>query len=266
MHKVDWVEANGVWLRYADDGEGDTTLILLHELGGTIDSWDYILDAFTDRYRVLRYDMRGFGMSEKVTGSYGLEDAIKDLEDLIKAMAISGSIVLVGAAVGAGIAMRMAAKHPRKINGLIALAPATEIAPERLDGAKKLPDMMDKFGLRALIDASLEEVFPDVFNADPERILRFAAQQGSADPDGYKAAYQMLLDGSYRPFLPNIECPTLVAAGIYDPIRPPELVEPVAKLIPNVVYKTVESGHFMAIQTPELAIEIINEGLARAGV
>ncbi len=49
-----------------------------------------------------------------------------------------------------------------------------------------------------------------------------------------------------------IACPVLVIAGSLDRVRPPALVEPVARLIPAARYQVLESGHYMAVQTPEL--------------
>jgi len=58
---IDWIEVNGAALRYELAGSGDRTLVLVHEMGGTLDSWDQVLPAFLPGRRVLRYDTRGAG-------------------------------------------------------------------------------------------------------------------------------------------------------------------------------------------------------------
>jgi pimeloyl-ACP methyl ester carboxylesterase len=65
---MDWLEANGVGLRYDLAGSGAKTLALVHEMGGSLDSWDMVLPALAADRRVLRYDTRGAGQSEKERG------------------------------------------------------------------------------------------------------------------------------------------------------------------------------------------------------
>jgi 3-oxoadipate enol-lactonase len=63
---MDWVETNGVVLPYERSGTGPVPLPLIHELGGSLEFWDPVLPAFQQDFQALRYDLRGFGMSEKV--------------------------------------------------------------------------------------------------------------------------------------------------------------------------------------------------------
>ena len=257
MHKVDWVQANGTWLRFAEDGARSATakgtVVLVHEMGGTLDSWDEVVPYLSDTYRVLRYDMRGFGLSQKIFGPYTVDDAISDLIGFMDAMKVQGPLALVGAAVGGGVAMRVAAKLPERVNALIALAPATEIAPERQAGARSMPGRILELGIRRLVDESIAPgSYPETLRDNPERFRRFQAQQSSMDPESFAATFGMLLDAKYLPYLGGIKCPTLVIAGEFDKTRPPSMVEPVARAIPGARFEVLPSCHFMAVQAPDL--------------
>jgi len=253
MHKIDWVQANGTWLRFAEDGAGDATVILIHEMGGTLDSWDEVVPHVADNYRVLRYDMRGFGLSQKIFGRYTVDDAISDLVGFIDAMGVRGPLALVGGAVGAGVAMRVAAMLPGRVSALIALAPATEIAAERQAGAKAMPARIAELGIRHLVDNQIAPgSYPEHLRDNPERVRRFHAQQSSMDPESFAATFTMLLEAEYLPYLGSIACPTLVIAGEFDKVRTPATVEPVAQAIPGARFEVIPSGHFMAVQTPDL--------------
>ena len=61
MH--DWIEANGASLRYELSGQGKETLVLIHELGETLESRDLVVPALQEKFRVLRYDQRGCHLS-----------------------------------------------------------------------------------------------------------------------------------------------------------------------------------------------------------
>ena len=58
---MNWIEVNGTSLRCELSGNGKTTLVLVHEMGGTLDSWDQVLPALNNARQVLRYDTRGAG-------------------------------------------------------------------------------------------------------------------------------------------------------------------------------------------------------------
>ena len=66
---MNWIEVNGTSLRYELSGGGPSTLVLIHEMGGTLDSWDQGLSGLNNGRQVLRYDTRGAGLSEKINGS-----------------------------------------------------------------------------------------------------------------------------------------------------------------------------------------------------
>ena len=72
---MDFVEANGVGLRCELSG-GDRTLMLVHEMGGSPESWDDVAPRFSKSRQVLRYDTRGAGLSQKVSGALGIDTMV----------------------------------------------------------------------------------------------------------------------------------------------------------------------------------------------
>ena len=65
--------------------------------------------------------------------------------------------------------------------------------------------------------------------------------------------------------MPRIACPVLVLGGGLDRVRPPALAEPVARAIPGARYQVLETGHYMAVATPELVAAAIGDFLDEAG-
>ena len=68
-----------------------------------------------------------------------------------------------------------------------------------------------------------------------------------------------------RPELATIACPVLVLGGALDRVRPPALAEPVARAIPGARYTLLQTGHYMAVETPELVAAAIGDFLDEVG-
>ena len=84
---MSWIEVNGASLRYDLSGNGREPLVLIHEVGGCMESWDDVLPAFQRDFRVLRYDQRGSGRSEKVR-TVTTELLLADLEAVLAGCAL----------------------------------------------------------------------------------------------------------------------------------------------------------------------------------
>ena len=93
---MDFIEANGAGLRCELSGGGDRTLVLVHEMGGSLESWDDVAPRFANSRRVLRYDTRGAGMSQKVRGELTLDTMADDIAALLDHFGIAGKVALAG--------------------------------------------------------------------------------------------------------------------------------------------------------------------------
>ena len=72
----------------------------------------------------------------------------------------------------------------------------------------------------------------------------------------------MLAAADMQDELARLTCPVLVIGGSLDRVRPPPLAESVAKAIPGARYVEIRTGHYMAVQTPDLISDCIDEFLA----
>jgi 3-oxoadipate enol-lactonase len=251
---MEWIETNGVVLRYELSGTGHIPLLLIHELGGSLEFWDPVLPSFQQAFRVLRYDLRGFGMSEKVT-TLRLDDLLGDIVGLLDALAITEPCHVVGPALGAGIALAFAAQHPARLRRLVVSSPATGVPPERRDQSLQRAEMVQRGGMRAAVEQSLNRSYPERFRDDPQRFEQYKRRWLTNDPEGFAAINRMLTEMDLTQQYSRITCPTLVIGCTYDTIRPPHEIEPIARQIPGARYIEAASGHFMPHQTPKLFLE-----------
>ncbi|MDA0661382.1 MAG: alpha/beta fold hydrolase [Proteobacteria bacterium] len=255
---MQWVEANGASLRCEVSGAGRETVVLIHELGGSLDSWDLTLPAFQDRFRVLRYDLRGFGMSEKTKGALSIDILNADLVALLDALGIAGPCHVVGIALGGGIGLGYAIAHPERVRRLVVTSPAigrpTAELRERLLSRAEL---VEKEGMRAVVDVSLNRSFPEDIRRAVVRFPAYWQRWLTNDPNGFAAINRMLAEMNLQPDLHRVACPTLVIGGEKDSILPPSVIEPIAAAIPGAVYQELDTGHFMHVQTPELFLDSV---------
>jgi pimeloyl-ACP methyl ester carboxylesterase len=262
-----WLATAEVALRYDLQGDGPETLLLLHEMGGSLESWDAILPLLLPRFRVLRHDQRGAGMSERPPGPLGMAAAGRDAVALLDALGIAGPVVPVGTAVGGAVALHLAASFPDRVRAVVATSPATGVPPEARPALEDRAAALAREGTRSVVDAGLDQGWPPVLRTDPARFAATRAQRLGASAEGWAATMRMLAGLDMQAELDRIRCPALILAGAHDLTRPPARVAPVAAAIPGSIFRTVESGHFMALQTPELlAAEItrfLDAGAAR---
>ena len=261
---MDFIEVNGTALRYDLSGSGAATLVLIHEMGGTLESWDMVLPKLSAKRRILRYDTRGAGLSQKVRGTLTIDTMVDDLMALMDALGIAGKVALAGVAVGGAIALSSAVRFPQRVAAVVASSPAIGVAPDRRAAVLARVERMEREGLHAVSD-SLDSSYPKQLRSDAVRFAAFRARWLGNDPASFGAIYRMLANMDLQPELQRIGCPALVIAGALDGTRPPALVEPVARAIPGARYAVLETGHYAPLQTPELYARTVTEFLATVG-
>ena len=257
-----WIDVNGVSLRYelSGAGAGAQTVVLVHELGGCLESWDETLPAFQQHFRVLRYDQRGFGQSEKVSGTlctYQLDDMVADIAALLDALAITSPVHVVGSALGAGIAAAFAARNRQRVARLVVQSLVTRSNPATRPHMVARAAEVERTGMRVQAQASLDRSYPEALRHDKNRFETYRARWITNDPQSFAAINRMLLDMEVDTELGDIACPTLSIGCQHDVMRPPTMVQELTKLIPGARYVEADSGHFMHAQTPALFAKMV---------
>ncbi|MEO8713967.1 MAG: alpha/beta hydrolase [Acetobacteraceae bacterium] len=258
---MDWIEVNGTSLRYDIAGHGPTTLVLVHEMGGTLESWEQVLPALSRTRRVVRYDTRGAGMSEKIRGGVTFDTMAADLIALLDALGIE-RVALAGCAVGGGIVLHTAARFPARVRAVVAMGPAIGVAPDRRAATIARAEAIERLGPAGVIEESFAASYPSEVRHDAEQYRRFRARWLANDPESYGAIYRMLVEARVTEELPKIACPALLLAGTHDRLRPPTMVEPLAAAMPNARFLALDTGHFMSVQTPGIVADAISGFLA----
>lgn len=232
------------------EGREGPPLVLVHEMGGTLASWDPLVAVLGGTRRVVRHDMRGFGASPRLSGSVDLDRHVDDLLAVLDAERVEEPADLCGMALGAAVALRFAARHPDRVRSLGLMSPALGIAPDRRERMLARAERIEADGIAAIAEEELAITYPMPLRANG-RFDTYRATWLGNDATSYAATYRTLTDIDAAADVATIARPTLVLAGTLDPLRPPVAMAEVADRIPGSRFVAIESGHVMAHQTPE---------------
>ncbi len=252
-----WIEANGASLRYALSRSAKDTLVLVHEAGGCLESFDDVVPALAQEFRVLRYDQRGFGFSEKVR-ELTFEGVVADLAALLDALKVAGPVHLAGCAMGADFSVGFAARHPARVARLAIASPTIGHNGARSAPSLERAALVEKEGVRVSMQASHDRSYPENLRVlDRERFERYQARWVCNTPASFKAQAVMMSTVDITPDYAKITAPTLVIGCTYDALRTPEQAQRVASMLAGSKYLEAETGHFMHLETPQLFVDTV---------
>ncbi len=110
---------------YKCEGEGTEWVVLVHGYATPLYIYDKIAEGLVkEGYKVLRYDLIGRGLSERIKAKYDPALFVRQLEELTDAVIGDEPFYLFGTSMGGTITTSYTAKHPEKVKKLVLLAPA----------------------------------------------------------------------------------------------------------------------------------------------
>lgn len=265
------LHANGITLNYQWQGrEEGPVLVLINGLLTDLSSWAGHLDAYTDHFRVLTYDCRGQGGSEKPeAGPYLPEQHAADLTALLDGLGIERA-ALLGVSNGGLVAMRFAAHFPQRVTALV-LANTYGRADVALQ--VKLQSWLSAMaagGPPVRFDVSLAWIWGASFLNRSYEALKPWREKGSAIP--LYAAQNLIEGGKHHDvleLLPNITCPTLIMVGDEDVLTPLSYSHELQRCIAGSRIRMLQqAGHCMFLEQTarfkEVASSFLRETLSGA--
>jgi 3-oxoadipate enol-lactonase len=259
---VPFMDANGVSLHYELAGARGHSVVLLHELGGTLNSWDAVAPRLATRLRVLRYDQRGSGLSEKVRQEFSNDTLVEDFEQLAKGAGFDPPYHFVTVAAAATQALRFLEKHPGDVGSLVLCNPAPGVDPSRAAALDERAAFAMREGMRASLPTTLDISYPKTLG-DPAEYKAYRGRYLGNDPVGFGYGFRALARTNMLHMLPQIRCPAMVVAGRHDTVRPHAGSAELAKKIPGARFALIEAGHFMPSQGPQPLVALLEDFLPK---
>ena len=254
---MSWADLPGATLHATIAGHG-SGVVLLHELGGSLHSFDAVAERLTDRFRVLRYDQRGAGQSEKPRAAFTIGDHADDLDALLRRSDLARPVILVGIAAACAIAAQYTLDRPSNVAGLLLCGPVMAAAGLQATYLTERSERAVREGMRAVVDPSLERSYPPHLRADGETFAAYRARILGNHPVGYASAHRALTAATIEHRLGELAVPCDVLAGRHDLLRSTEQLRETAGRIPGASFTVVDSGHLMAVQTPGLVADAVH--------
>ncbi|PXA89213.1 alpha/beta hydrolase [Caulobacter sp. D4A] len=248
-----FVEVENGRLAYETCGRGETTLVLLHDGILHKAAFDAAWPALCERYRVVRYDRRGFGASTPAAAPY---QTVRDLEAVIAALKIERP-VLVGSSAGSGLAVDYALAHPDGVSRLVLVGPfVAGFKPSAGFIARGLK-LMTLFKLGDIEGAARD---PYILTKDADAQRHWVVDQLKAHPGNVGANQKERFAVDAKPRLAEIKVPTLILVGEIDIEDVQDQAKALETALPGAKRVVVPaSGHFLYLERPEAFVRAIED-------
>lgn len=258
---------NGANLAYDLNGAG-TPVVLVHGAQGDQTMFSGLAPALAAKYRVLTFDQRGSGLSDKPHDGYSIAGLADDTAALMDHAGFTRAHI-VGVSMGGMIALEFALRHPQKTRSLV-LGCTTPGGPNaiRIGGAAftnaySSREMSSEERGRALAQAAFTKGYID---AHPEIIPAMIEARRSRPIDSLALAGRLQAAMRHDVFdrLGEIACPTLVITGKDDALISWENSRLLADHIAGAKFVLLEpAGHCFWLEQPEQSRAALEEFLSR---
>lgn len=252
---------DGVTFAYDSSGSGDPPILLIHGMACNRTMWGPQVEHFARRHRVVAYDQRGHGESDKpVDSDYSAWGLADDAAWLCKELGLDHPVV-VGHSLGGAVATALAARYPDLPSAVVIC-----------DSGFEMPDEV-RAQLRAFYDALTPEVYDGVVRAfvrerlfdqgDAPALVESVADDMASCPRAvFLAMGEGVLQFDQKEAALAVTAPTLFIGSS----RPFVELEVVHRWRPDwYLGRTVGAGHFHHLLVPEQVNGMIERFLQQVG-
>lgn len=213
------IRTGTVELNCEQAGEG-TPLVLTHGLGSDLGYWNDFVEELARHHRVIRWDVRGSGASDKPPGPYSAELFASDLARLLDALQVERAHLL-GVSMGGVITQRFALDHPRRVRSLVLVSTSSEVGPAATRYWQRLASLIERNGFSERSTDATRSFARSFAERHPEAVREFGRRALENDPTAYAASARAVSDYRWTEQLARIQAPALILQGLDDQLTPP---------------------------------------------
>jgi 3-oxoadipate enol-lactonase/4-carboxymuconolactone decarboxylase len=250
-----FIERSGARLHWRLDGHPDRpALVLVNSLGTDQSLWDPLMPGLLRRFRVLRLDKRGHGLSQASPGDYTIELLAGDVLAAMDAAGIERAHYC-GVSIGGMIGLWLAAHAARRFDRFVLSNTSARIAPEGF--ADRIAKVREG-GMAVVADTVLDRFFTPGFVARAdERFHTVRRNLLQVDPAGYIGCCAAIRDMDLRPALSKIAAPVLVVTCPDDQSTPPAMGEAIVAAVAGARQIELPLAHVPHIEAPARFVDLL---------
>lgn len=247
---------NGITINYEIDGadSGKGTIVLINGLADDLLSWGFQVPALVEAgYRVLRFDNRGIGQSDRPAGPYSARMMADDAKALVDQLGIK-DFHLMGVSMGGMISQEYALAYGDDLKSLTLACTYGTVDKFCLTMFNMWVDLAAKIDVPFVMrDVSLWAFTVPFFNDRPDDAAEFAAAMAALDMslEAYLAQLAVIQNHDAIGRVGALKIPTLVLAGEEDILIPVRLSKKLQEAIPGAQWATTPGGHACLWETPD---------------
>jgi sigma-B regulation protein RsbQ len=251
-----------VTINYELQGQGDTTLIFIHDWNLNHTYWNQQVDRFKSKYRILNLDLAGHGNSGRDRTQWTAESFARDITSIVEKESIDRAI-LVGHSLGADVALRVYEFMPVRIIGIIGIETFRNvdfyITEDFVDGLK---GELNRFK-RNYAEVADEFARKNIRSRNREVINRIVADYKAADPKIALAIYKNMVPNheQEKEKLKDLPFKIQIIVSDYAPVD-----EQALKKYARSGYEISwiqDAGHFPMVEQPGLFDQALTQSLGR---
>jgi 3-oxoadipate enol-lactonase len=247
-------QVNGISINYALEGDGPETIVLVNGLADDLESWGYQTPAVVEAgFRVLTFDNRGVGASDKPAGPYTTRQFAADTKALVDELGVT-DFHMVGVSMGGMIAQEYAIAHGGDLRSLTLGCTYAAPGPFCARMFRLWEEMAPVMGLKAVMqDVTLWAFTQEFFETRQDELAEFEEAMASLPQpvDAYLAQLSSIQTHDATDRVGQISVPTLVLAGEEDILIPVELSRRLHQAIAGSQWQTVPGGHACCWEHPD---------------
>ena len=241
---------------------GDTNhpaIVFSNSLGTKYSMWQLQIAALQKDYYVVCYDTRGHGASSAPKGPYSIEQLGTDVIQLLDHLNIKKAS-FCGISMGGLTGQWLAIHHPDRFNHVIVCNTAAKIGQAQAWNERAA--LVREQGLKPIADTAAFRWFTEPFIQSNTAIVQSLSNDlGAGSPEGYASCCEALAKADLREKLKTITVPTLVVAGLQDPVTTIADGEYMVEHIPNSQLFKIDASHISNIEQPRVFNYILNKFL-----
>lgn len=252
-------------LEYELTGDGPLTIALTHGIGGRGADFASLAALLARRYRVLTYDVRGFGASERPEEGYGVARFARDLALLLDHLGVERAVI-GGTSMGGTVTQRFILDYPERALAAVIMSTSSEVNERGRARWFEQADVIEREGMAAWLRRSRPPEQTEAYLAEHPEIAAAEARRLYDNPDGrvYAQVARAVGDYNYTVELESVRLPALVLVGGDDGQTPPGGSVIISRRIPDAELHIVPGyGHSLHRDAPEQVAALIEAFLQR---